>query len=227
MGVGCVRRVRSDWFHPFPQVTEGELRLKSRTTLIASLAAFALVAASESLAVPITVPTGLNPGDQYRLAFVTSTTRDATSSNIADYNAFVTAVANAVPELLALGTTWTAIGSTPTVDARDNTNTNPFVAVGFAIYLLNDTLLANDNADLWDLSIANPLEIDEGGNTTPNLSAWTGTFLDGTAAAGGELGTPGPIVGFTHTDDADWILAAQADWTAVRAFYALSDTIMP
>ena len=36
-----------------------------------------------------TVPTGLNGGDQYRLVFVTSTTRDATSSDIADYNAFV------------------------------------------------------------------------------------------------------------------------------------------
>ena len=41
-------------------------------------------------ATPIdTVPTTLSPGDQYRLAFVTSTTTAATSSNIADYNTFV------------------------------------------------------------------------------------------------------------------------------------------
>lgn len=34
-------------------------------------------------AAPITLPIGLNPGDEYRLAFVTSTTRDATSTDIA------------------------------------------------------------------------------------------------------------------------------------------------
>jgi len=37
----------------------------------------------------VTVPPGLNPGDPYRLVFVTSTTRDALSSAIADYNSFV------------------------------------------------------------------------------------------------------------------------------------------
>ncbi len=64
------------------------------------------------------------PGDFYRLAFVTSTTRDAVPTDIADYNAFVTATAEAVPELLALGTTWSVIGSTASVDARDNTGTD-------------------------------------------------------------------------------------------------------
>ncbi len=82
-----------------------------------------------------------------------------TSWNIAEYNAFVTGVADSVPELLALGVTWTAIGSTSTVDARDNTNTNPGSAVGVPIYLLNDTLLVNDNTDLWDGSIATALNV--------------------------------------------------------------------
>ena len=75
-------------------------------------AAVLVLSASAAHADPITVPTDLNPGDEYRLAFVTSTTRDATSTNIADYNAFVTTVAESVPELLALNTTWTAFGST-------------------------------------------------------------------------------------------------------------------
>ena len=73
--------------------------------------------------IPITVPSDLNPGDPYRLAFVTSTTRDATSTNIADYNNFVSGVANGVTQLAALGTTWKAIGSTSADDARDNTGT--------------------------------------------------------------------------------------------------------
>ena len=81
-------------------------------------AALVLVAATGSLASPITVPTGLNPGDAYRLVFVTSTTLDATSSDIADYNAFVSGVANTVPELVALGTTWTAIGPSAGLDGN-------------------------------------------------------------------------------------------------------------
>ena len=76
--------------------------------------------AGTSQAQPTTVPPGLNPGDSYRLAFVTSTGIDATSPVIATYNSFVTAVAGTVPELVALGTTWAAIGSTTTVHAHDN-----------------------------------------------------------------------------------------------------------
>jgi hypothetical protein len=34
----------------------------------------------------ITVPQGLNPGDTYRIIFMTSTVLDTQSSNIADYN---------------------------------------------------------------------------------------------------------------------------------------------
>src|SRR5689334_807714 len=85
---------------------------------------------------PITVPAGLSRGDQYRLAFVTSTVRTGRSRDIADYNAFVTSAANSVPELVALGTTWRAVvstnASTPQLsfitDARDNTATNPDVS---------------------------------------------------------------------------------------------------
>ena len=66
-------------------------------------------------AAPITVPTSLNPGDTYRLAFETSTTTDATSTSIADYNTFVTGVATGVGELNDLGTTWTAIEVDPEI----------------------------------------------------------------------------------------------------------------
>ena len=106
-------------------------------------------------AAPITLPIGLNPGDEYRLAFVTSTTRDATSTDIAVYNAFVTAAANTQAELLALGTTWTAIASTFTVDARDNTATNPIEdGAGVPIYLLDGlTKIADNYSDLWDSSL--------------------------------------------------------------------------
>src|SRR5580704_3029880 len=101
-----------------------------------------------AIAGPITVAPGVPAGDQYRLAFVTTTTTDATSSNIAYYNTIVTNAANLEPALQSLGTIWTAIASTSMVAARDNTNTNP-MSVGFPIYNLAGQLVANSNPDLW------------------------------------------------------------------------------
>ena len=82
----------------------------------------------------IFVPDGLSPGDTYHFAFVTSGYTNAASSNIADYNSFV----NQQAELSGAttetwGINWYAIGSTETVDARDN------AAVNAAVYLLNGT----------------------------------------------------------------------------------------
>jgi hypothetical protein len=82
---------------------------------------------------PVTEPIGVPDGTQIHIGFITSTSMAGTSSNIDDYNAFATSVANGVPELAALGTTWNVVGSTGTVDARDNTGTNPTVSTGVPI----------------------------------------------------------------------------------------------
>src|SRR5688572_12442796 len=69
----------------------------------------------------IITPSGLMPGEQFRLAFVSSQTRDALSANIADYDLFIQNLAN----FAGLGTyagqpvSWQVIGSTATVDAND------------------------------------------------------------------------------------------------------------
>jgi len=111
----------------------------------------------------VVVPTDLAPGAQYRLVFVTDGTRDATSTNINDYNNFVTnqvtgsALANALSGA-GLTTTWKAIGSTASVAARDNTGTNPS-STGVPIYLINGNKVANNNADLWDGSIQTAINI--------------------------------------------------------------------
>lgn len=139
------------------------------------------------LAAPITTPVGLNPGDTYRLAFVTSTRRAANSSDIANYNDFVTAAANASALLAALGTSWTAIGSTATGDARDNTGTNPFTdGVGVTIYNLGGDAIAFGNADLWDPSTGafGSIFLNEFGSSNGSArTVWTGTNRDGTASS--------------------------------------------
>ena len=185
-----------------------------------------LALASAASAVPITVPTGLNPGDPYRLAFVTSTTRDATSTDIAVYNTFVTSVANGVAALAALGTTWTAIGSTGTVDARDNTGTNPS-ATGVPIFLLNDVKLVDNNLDLWDGTIDVFFDVDETGATVPGVGPWTGTILTGASGAG-SLGTTvqGVEIGRTDQTSPDWVEVGVAPAASARPMYALSGTLV-
>ena len=77
--------------------------------------------ASSAYAGAILIPPNLNPGDTYRIIFVTDSTINATSANAADYNAFVTTAAQNDPGLAALQTTWTALVSTGSTGVFTNT----------------------------------------------------------------------------------------------------------
>jgi hypothetical protein len=180
-------------------------------------------------AVPITQPTGLNPGDQYRLAFLTGSGRDGTSTDIADYNAFVTAVTPGVPQLAALGTTWKAIVSTSAVSARDNTSTNPIAnGTGVPIYLLNDTKLADNNADLWDGTLDTGISVNQLGLGATGNRVWTGTNTDGTISTfplGAFDVDGGPWVGFSSSANGNWVHLERNDIGFTRVLYAISDVI--
>jgi len=126
------------------------------------------------------------PGDQYRFAFFTSGTTTAQSADIDTYNEWVQGLANAttVYDIGAdEGVTWKVIGSTNTIDARDNTSTNPHIQTGHAIFLLDgSTVVANNYADLWDGGIQSIIDLTEQG-TLDTGWPWTGTYLDGTLSS--------------------------------------------
>ncbi len=191
-------------------------------TLLFVIAAFVVTPLAASAEV-ITLPSDLDPGETYRLAFVTSTVRDALSSDIADYNSFVAAVAAGVPELAALETTWTAIGSTATVDARDNTGTNPSSA-GVPIYRLDDTRIANDNADLWDGGLAAPIYFAEDGGPPPEYNViLSGTTYAGVADAIRPLGALGNVnMADPRSALGGWIHDAAAAGSTPRPMYGMS-----
>ena len=154
------------------------MRLKLISMVVVCWAAILVAPMGASADTITTVPAGLNPGDQYRLAFVTALWRTATSTYINDYNRFVNSIGNGKPLLAALGTTWIAIASTEAVDARDNTNTNPAVSTGVPIFRLDGVLIANHNADLWDDALAASLSITESGNALSRF-VWTGSRTNG------------------------------------------------
>ncbi len=195
-----------------------------RKCRVVFLLAIVVAIQSRSLsAALVTIPAGLQPGTEYRLVFVTDAffQINGTSSNIADYNAFVISAANQAPSLAALATTWSAIASTTTVDARDNTGTNPFVSTGFPIFALNGSEVAANNADLWDGNLINPIETGENGLSIVNF-IWTGTNAAGIASS--PIGSINPTCGADNMTTFPWLAAGDTDLPSSDKFslYAIS-----
>ncbi len=142
-------------------------------------------------------PSGLSAGDQFRLMFITSTTRDSASSNIADYNSFVqTRAAAGHTAIQSYSAQFRALGSTATVDARDNTSTT---GTGVPIYWLGGAKVANNYADFYDGSWGSTAGRHESGGTVSILNnrVWTGSESNGTKDSNGfTLGTVNNFVRF-------------------------------
>jgi len=182
---------------------------------------------------------GINPatgapwqeGDQYRLAFVTSTTRDATSADMTDYDAFVQGAADA-SSLGLDDATWKALGSTVGLNSRDHTGTTD--SVGGAIFLVDGTSKVADNYnDFWDGSHDAPLSTDENGNVIGGEAVWAGMWPSGAPEATRHLGS---IIidgkggyrahyGRATETDGRWARVYHSLTSASHRFYALSEPL--
>ena len=191
--------------------------LQSNTLKAVAFASLSLLSAKAQLAgqlgvLDLEANGGINPatgaaweeGDQYRLIFLSSTVTDAMSSDIATYNTFVqstAAASTAFPELG--GASWFMMGSTLTVDARDNTGTNPTLDAGVPVFLMDGTsLLATNNSELWRAPSAVAVVFDENGTevSNPSTRVFTGSFNDGTGVGpGGGGGSNGDGTGSGDT----------------------------
>ena len=121
--------------------------------------------------------------DQYHLAFVTSTTHNATSTDIAVYNAFVQSVADSAGSLVktAGAVAWKAMVSAygpPVVDARTNLGVGG--GGGYATFRLDSVMLAPDYDTMID-AVGKVfidgvyLTVNEAGVDTGDGRVWTGT----------------------------------------------------
>jgi hypothetical protein len=181
---------------------------------------FALVLATHSTArAALITPAGLLPGDTYQLVFVTSGTTAATSSDIADYDAFVQAAAAAA----GMGSVaWHAIGSTLSVDARDH------ALVSAPVYNMNGELVATSFDDFWDGTHSAGIDFSES-NAGRNTNVWTGTLESGvTGGSGAALGEARPWWG-ESTLATGWTEHGRQDNTVSYSLFALSAplTVVP
>ena len=149
------------------------------------------------------IPSGLGAGDRFRLVFLSSTSRDGSSTNIADYNTFVqTAAAVGHTDIQGSSSTFRVVGSTAAVDARDNTATryrgddtaatDDDGDLGVAIYWLDGAKVADEYRDFYDGDWDDEANAkDESGNdrsTSGNLDwPFTGSDHDGTVAFSGSI----------------------------------------
>ena len=149
------------------------------------------------------LPSDLGAGKSFRLLFVTSATREATSSDISDYNTFVqnAAKADGVDAVLkGFRTQFKVLGCTETTDANANTGTT-FTAQdkGLPIYWVNGEKVADDYQDFYDDSWNSNEPRNQLGQTfTGNVEVWTGCGNDGTEAFDG---VPSRALGGPHTDN--------------------------
>ena len=149
-------------------------------------------------AVPTTwalVPTGLNVGDKFRLLFLSSTTRNASSTGIGAYNTFIQDLANAGhTDIQQYGDEFKVVGCTRSSEAPANTRTLYTTSdKGVPIYWLNGAKAADDYEDFYDGSWDEEAnDKNESGTDGPDTSQpanrpWTGCDHDGTRKRSGLL----------------------------------------
>ena len=126
------------------------------------------------------IPAGVEPGDSFRLLFVTSTYTSAASTVLSTYNTFVQGRAAANANLAGFSGQFRALIST-SVDARDNTATT---GTGVPIYWVGGDKVADDYADLYDGSWDSEAgRTETGAGRGGHLVVWTGSNADGTRHA--------------------------------------------
>lgn len=158
--------------------------MRTRLGILAAVLSVGLVWPNVAKAAIIT-PASLEPGDVFRLVFVTSATRDATSNDILTYDAFVyfSALGAGITTYYGQNVNWYALASTPTVDADDRLSGSTI-----PIYELDGTLVASGNR-LWSGEfLFSEINTNEFGNKS-TTAVWTGTDRFGDAVPNLQLGS--------------------------------------
>lgn len=178
----------------------------------------------------VVVPFGLNPGDTYQLVFVTSGTVSATNYDIAYYNNFVQAQASLNPQLTGtdIGVTYKAIGSTMSVNAKDN------APVLTKVFLVNGQDEGDSGSFYSSIGPLFGININQYGQGE-SAQVWTGSTYTGYAGSfnpGGPLGsiatlhTNGRVmIGNSLSGSMGALSAGSLDSRSSAPMYALSSVI--
>ena len=194
----------------------------NRITLLV-IPGLAFFVTSTISAADIPTPAGLKPGDSFRFFFVTSGTRDASSSDISDYNSFVNTDA-AGYTYQGNPINWLAVASTATVNARDNVGGYGSNA---PVYLANGTKIADNQGisdnGLWSGALRSSPNVQLDGSGR-NAYIFTGSNAAGQKVSASPLGASSVAVGLSASSSS-WIYYQTLDSSSPRPFYGMSTTL--
>jgi len=203
---------------------------RSRVLLTLAVCVASCVPARADLV--IGTPSGLSPGDQFRVVFLTVGTTQANSGEIGYYNTFVND--DAVNQAGGTGNnvvygstvlTWTAIASTNAVSAITNIG-----SFGVPVYTASGTLITPSDtaAGLWSGSLLAPINQFLTSPFFFNTGVWTGTLQSGTAAGSFTLGSGsgfGSIPGFSNKTNAEWVETGATPSGFTNNMYGISQVL--
>lgn len=180
----------------------------------------------------IATPSGLNPGNQFRIVFLTVATTEATSSDIAYYNTFVNndaiSQAGGSGNNVVYGSTeltWTAIASTNAVSAISNIG-----SFGVPVYLASGArVTASDTVTgLWSGSLQAPINEFLTNPFFYDTSVWTGTLTTGASAGSFTLGSGsefGSLPGLSNKSDNQWVATGAVPSNLRNNMYGISQVL--
>jgi hypothetical protein len=224
-------------------------RTKESTAFFAAATAvtglFSGFAYASPVITEIAAPAGLNPGDKFRVVFVTDGEGTGDSADISTYDTFVqNEAASANLQYNGVTPTWQALVSTadnPATDANDPVNAVDRFNPTTPIFRIDGVQVASSGSDLWDGTIDNPIDISPTNATITNI-VWTGTGTDGTGATSMsgskalgntnsfDVGPPiGPLTtdesGSTTSSDSAWISSGTNFDSESAHYYAVSSEL--
>jgi hypothetical protein len=171
----------------------------------------------------LNTPAGLTPGQQFRFVFVTDGTTAATSTNITDYNNFVSTQAGGATYNGSV-VSWFAIASTSAVSAPSNIG-----STSTPLYLADGTQVATSatTSGLFSGSIKNAIDLDLASTIVGPSNVWTGTLSNGTTSSTFCLGTSSNFAGFGSdgSSSASWAFVDQDPTSATFNMYGISQVL--
>jgi hypothetical protein len=196
---------------------------------VLSIFALAAIAAGTASAGSIATPTGLDPGNQFRIVFVTTTTTPATSSDLSTYDSVVSSDATGYT-YGGNSPIWKAIVSNVTTDARDHIGLLSTSLI--PLYTVDGTKVSTGN--LWSGELISPIGKRIDGQQVSD-GVWTGTIWNtGTAMwredppmrhQMGDLVGQTAVFGLSYGLGADWANANLNINTASMRLYGISEVL--
>jgi hypothetical protein len=167
----------------------------------------------------------LNEGDNYRVVFVTSTGRTATSTDINVYNNFVSNVARNGSVTSTLALEWAALASTSTINAQVNTGISSLDNRAVTIFSTFGDIIATSGQDLWNGTLMNPIIYNEAAIRGRGTYVWTGINSIGAFMSDYELGSLYPMSGDSGEDHHVWSSTYRFHQLYPWSLYGISNEI--